>query len=95
MDYTVMDFMLCQSVAITILREHVGLEVGDEGRQASSWSLSFHILSTCKQNCLRAISKRAMFKYAMPKTQTLNCKRFNALELPDKADQSNKLQVIL
>ena len=24
----------------------------------------------------------------MPKIQTLNCKRFNALELPDKADQS-------
>jgi hypothetical protein len=37
-----------------------------------------------------------MFKHAMPKTQTSNCKRFNALELPDnKADRSNKLQVIL
>jgi hypothetical protein len=31
MDYTVMDFMLCQSVAIIELREHIGLEVGDEG----------------------------------------------------------------
>jgi hypothetical protein len=70
MDDTVMDFMLCQLVAIAELREH------------------FHICSTCKQNCLRAISKRAMFKNAMPKTQTSNCKRFNALELPDKADQS-------
>ena len=29
-----------------------------------------------------------MFKNAMPKTQTSNCKRFNALEVPDKADQS-------
>ena len=36
-----------------------------------------------------------MFKYAMPKTQTSNCRRFNAVEVPDKADQSNKLQVIL
>jgi hypothetical protein len=36
-----------------------------------------------------------MFKYAMPKTQTSNCRRFNAVEMPDKADQSNKLQVIL
>ncbi len=26
-----MDFMLCQLVAIAVLREHVGLEVGDEG----------------------------------------------------------------
>jgi hypothetical protein len=30
MDDTVMDFMLCQSVAITVLREHVGLDVGYE-----------------------------------------------------------------
>jgi hypothetical protein len=30
----------------------------------------------------------------MPKTKTSNCRQFNAIELPDKADQSNK-QVIL
>ena len=31
----------------------------------------------------------------MPKTQTSNCRRFNAVKLPDKADRNNKLQVIL
>ena len=36
-----------------------------------------------------------MHYYAMPNTQTSNCKQFNALELPDKADRSNKSQVIL
>jgi hypothetical protein len=36
-----------------------------------------HICSICKQNSVRAISKRAVFKYAMLKTQTSNCRRFN------------------
>jgi hypothetical protein len=31
----------------------------------------------------------------MPKTQTSNCRRFNAVELPDKEDRSNKSQVSL
>jgi hypothetical protein len=34
-----MDFMLCQSVAITVLREHVGLEVGDEGLEVGEHPL--------------------------------------------------------
>ena len=28
----------------------------------------------CKTKCVRAISKRAIFKYAMPKTETSNCR---------------------
>jgi len=71
MDDTVMDFMLCQLVVIAVLREHVGLEVGDEGLEVGEHPLGRcpSTCSTCKQNCLRAISKRAMFNYAMPKTE--------------------------
>ncbi len=91
MDDTVMDFMLCQLVAIAVLREHVGLEVGDEGLEVGEHPLG-RCPSTYAAHANKIVSepyqKRAMFKNAMPKTQTSNCKRFNPLELPDKVDQS-------
>jgi hypothetical protein len=39
MDDTVMDFMLCQLVVIAVLRDHVGLEVGDEGLEVGEHPL--------------------------------------------------------
>jgi hypothetical protein len=83
------------ALPITVLGEHVGLEVGDEGLEVGE-----HPLGGCPSTYathaiitfLTAISKRAMFKYAMRKTQTSSCRLFN---LPDKADLSNKLQLTL
>jgi hypothetical protein len=86
----------------TILREHVGLEVGDEGLEVGEHPLGRRpsmYRAHAKTKCIRAISKRAIFKYAMPKTQTSNCRRFNVVESPDKSllnrQISNKLRVIL
>jgi hypothetical protein len=77
------------ALPITELREHVGLEVGYEGLEVGKHPLGRRpstYRANTKKNCLRAISKRAIFKYAMPKTQTSNCRLFNVVELPDKSD---------
>jgi hypothetical protein len=75
------------ALPITVLGEHIGLEVGDEGLEVGEHPLgcSPSTYAACTEIFVSAISKRAMFKYAMmPKTQELNCRLFNTVELPDK-----------
>jgi hypothetical protein len=69
MDDTVMDFMLCQSVAITVLREHVGLEVGDDGLEVGE-----HPLGRCPSTHAAHANKIVSEPYQKSNVQICNAK---------------------
>ena len=70
MDDTVMDFMLCQLVAIAVLREHVGLEVGDEGLEVGE-----HPLGRCPSTYAAHANKIVSEPYQKEQCSKMQCQR--------------------
>ena len=70
-----MDFMLCQLVAIAVLREHVGLEVGDEGLEVGE-----HPLGRCPSTYAAHANKIVSEPYQKEQCSIMQCQRLKQNE---------------
>ena len=74
MDDNVMDFMLCQLVAIAVLREHVGLEVGDEASH-EGLEVGEHPLGRCPSTYAAHANKIVSEPYQKEQCSKMQCQR--------------------